>query len=149
MSFAYNRKEAKDHGEGGTLVGACMRGRRVLIVDDVITAGTAIRESCKMLTSGDKDNHAIPVGIVVALDRAEKRTEGSNDVQSDLSKNEESSDISAVQAIVRDMGLPVVSIVSLHQLWEYLKEGRPDGNESVSDDNVLERVSEYRKRYGV
>jgi len=149
VSFAYNRKEAKDHGEGGTLVGACMRGRRVLIVDDVITAGTAIRESCKMLTSGDKDNHAIPVGIVVALDRAEKRTEGSNDVQSDLSKNEESSDISAVQAIVRDMGLPVVSIVSLHQLWEYLKEGRPDGNESVSDDNVLERVSEYRKRYGV
>ena len=71
--FAYNRKEAKDHGEGGQLVGAKMEGKRILIVDDVITAGTAIRESHTMLLSVK----AIPVGVVIALDRAEVRsTEG-------------------------------------------------------------------------
>lgn len=70
VGFAYNRKEAKDHGEGGVLVGASMKGKRVLIVDDVITAGTAIRESFSMLTG---PTGAIPVGVSIALDRAEKR----------------------------------------------------------------------------
>ena len=70
VGFAYNRKEAKDHGEGGTLVGAPMQSKRVLVVDDVITAGTAIREAYTLLKGVDAE----PVGVVIALDRAEVRS---------------------------------------------------------------------------
>jgi orotate phosphoribosyltransferase len=123
--FAYNRKEAKDHGEGGILVGSSMTNKRVLIVDDVITAGTAIRESYELLGSIG----ATPVGVAIALDRAEK-------VSLDVP-------LSAVQAVARDMSIPVVSIVALPQLQEYLRLG------SDYDEGVLELVTEYRSKYGV
>lgn len=123
--FAYNRKEAKDHGEGGVLVGASMAQKRVLIVDDVITAGTAIRESHEML----QKIHASPVGVAIALDRAEKRS-----LEDPLS---------AVQAVARDLDIPVVSIVALPQLQEYLKESLDYG------EDALRLVTEYRSKYGV
>lgn len=123
--FAYNRKEAKDHGEGGILVGASMAKKRVLIVDDVITAGTAIRESHDLLEKIE----ATPVGVAIALDRAEKRS-----LEDPLS---------AVQAVARDLAIPVVSIAGLPQLQEYLRSS-PD-----YDDAVLNLVTEYRSKYGV
>jgi orotate phosphoribosyltransferase len=123
--FAYNRKEAKDHGEGGKLVGANMDGKKVLVVDDVITAGTAIRESHTMLNAIG----AQAVGVVIALDRAEKRSLDDP--------------VSAVQAVARDLAIPVVSIVDLPQLQMFLEKS-PD-----YDDNVLKSVAEYRGKYGV
>jgi orotate phosphoribosyltransferase len=123
--FAYNRKEAKDHGEGGMLVGASMEGKKVLVVDDVITAGTAIRESYDMLSNIG----AQAVGVIIALDRAEKRS--LNDP------------ISAVQAVARDLSIPVISIVSLPQLQVFLEKS------SDYDESVLKNVSEYRAQYGV
>lgn len=125
VGFAYNRKEAKDHGEGGTLVGASMEGRRVLIVDDVITAGTAIRESHVLLHSIG----AQPVGVSIALDRAEIRSLDDR--------------VSAVQAVVRDLSLPVVSIVNLPQLQTFL-ESHPDYSEEI-----LASVVAYRNEFGV
>eukprot|EP00586_Coscinodiscus_wailesii_P003194 CAMPEP_0172489422 /NCGR_PEP_ID=MMETSP1066-20121228/19378_1 /TAXON_ID=671091 /ORGANISM="Coscinodiscus wailesii, Strain CCMP2513" /LENGTH=558 /DNA_ID=CAMNT_0013257255 /DNA_START=223 /DNA_END=1899 /DNA_ORIENTATION=+ len=126
VGFAYNRKEKKDHGEGGLLVGASMENKRVLIIDDVITAGTAIRESYTTLTK----INAIPTGVVIALDRAEKRALDDP--------------VSAVQAVARDLDLPVVSIVSLPQLQAFLKKG----HEKYGSE-VLEAVSKYRDEYGV
>jgi len=125
VGFAYNRKEAKDHGEGGVLVGASMVNKRILIVDDVITAGTAIRESFDML----KKINAVPVGVSIALDRAEKRSLDDP--------------VSAVQAVARDLEIPVISIVSLPQLQSFLRKS-PD-----YEDEVLASVSDYRKQYGV
>lgn len=125
VGFAYNRKEAKDHGEGGVLVGAPMEGKRILVIDDVITAGTAIRESHAML---EKIN-AKPVGVVIALDRAEKRSLDDP--------------ASAVQAVARDLAIPVVSIVSLPQLQGFLKKSPDYG------DDVLTSVSDYRAKYGI
>lgn len=126
VGFGYNRKEAKSHGEGGTLVGARLDGKRVLIVDDVITAGTAIRESHTMLLEAG----AKPVGVVIALDRAEKRSL--------------EDPVSAVQAVARDLGLSVVSIVSLPQLQTFLeKDLHKYGAET------LENVKKYREEYGV
>jgi len=125
IGFAYNRKEAKDHGEGGTLVGARIEGKRVLVVDDVITAGTAIREAHTML---EKIGAQI-VGVAIALDRAEKRSLDDP--------------ISAVQAVERDLSVPVVSIVSLPQLQAFL-ECSPDYN-----SDVLRDVANYRAEYGV
>ena len=123
--FAYNRKEAKDHGEGGTLVGASMKGKQVLIVDDVITAGTAIRESYDLL----QEVGAKMVGVVIALDRAEKRSL--------------EDPVSAVQAVERDLGVSVVSIVNLLQLQSFLEKS-PDFGE-----DILSSVREYRAQYGV
>jgi len=123
--FAYNRKEAKDHGEGGKLVGASMEGKRILVVDDVITAGTAIRESYTMLESVQ----AKPVGVVIALDRAEKKAL--------------EDPVSAVQAVSRDLGLPVVSIVNLPQLQVFLEKS------SDFSDEILDQVKAYRSQYGV
>jgi orotate phosphoribosyltransferase len=123
--FAYNRKEAKNHGEGGMLVGANMEGKKVLVIDDVITAGTAIRESYEMLTTIG----AQAVGVVIALDRAEKRSLDDP--------------VSAVQAVARDLAIPVVSIVNLPQLQVFLEKS-PD-----YDDSVLTSVSDYRAKYGV
>lgn len=126
VDFAYNRKEAKDHGEGGVLVGANMKGRRVLIVDDVITAGTAIRESFEMLVNIG----ATPMGVSIALDRAEKRSI--------------EDPVSAVQAVARDLNIPVSSIVSLPQLQAFLKT-----NQSNYGEDILKSVSTYREQYGV
>ena len=125
IGFAYNRKEAKDHGEGGTLVGASMEGKRVLVIDDVITAGTAIRESYNLL----KAVNAEPIGVVIALDRAEIRSTEDK--------------ISAVQAVERDLGLNVVSIVNLPQLQAFLDHA------PGYDDATRQRVAQYRSDYGV
>lgn len=125
VGFAYNRKEAKDHGEGGTLVGASMEGKRVLIVDDVITAGTAIRESYTLLESIS----AQPVGVVIALDRAEIHSLEDR--------------VSAVQAVERDYSLKIVAIVNLPQLQMFL-----ENNPNYSED-ILQSVSVYRNEFGV
>ena len=125
VGFAYNRKEAKDHGEGGVLVGADMKEKRVVVVDDVITAGTAIRESHTML----KELKVDVIGVVIALDRAEKRSLDDP--------------VSAVQAVARDLNMPVVSIVNLPQLQTFLQSSDKYGPE------VLQSVSDYRAQYGV
>ncbi len=124
--FAYNRKEAKDHGEGGTLVGAPLRGR-VLIVDDVISAGTAVRESIALIEAAGATPHA----VAIALDRQEKATENGQDVP-----------WSAVQYVRDTLGLQVCAIANLAQLLHHLR----------GIDNFLthfEAVSAYRSRYGV
>lgn len=126
VPYAYNRKEAKDHGEGGSVVGAPLRGR-VLIVDDVITAGTAVRESLELIRAGGAD----PAGVALALDRQE-RGQGS---------------LSAVQEIERREGLRCVSIVTLTDLIEALS--RPaDGVSRISAEQ-LTALSAYKARYGV
>ncbi len=124
--FAYNRKEAKDHGEGGTLVGAPLKGR-VLIVDDVISAGTAVRESIALIQAAGATPHA----VAIALDRQEKATEDGRDV-----------DWSAVQYVRDRLGLQVIAISNLAQLLQHLAQS----------DNFLpyfQSVSAYRARYGV
>jgi len=126
--YAYNRKEAKDHGEGGTLVGAKVQGR-VLIVDDVISAGTSVRESIAMITAAG----ATPAGVAIALDRQERAGEGGQDFAH-----------SAVQFVERELKLPVVAIATLADLLQVLRH---------SDDPALARhaapVQAYRERYGV
>ena len=121
VPFCFNRKEAKDHGEGGTLVGTPVVGR-ALIVDDVITAGTAIREVMQIVQAAG----AQATGVLVALDRQEKGK----------------GDLSAIQEVERDFGLAVYSIVSLAELIEFLRE-EPSGQVD------LERIDAYRLRYGV
>ncbi|MFZ1642081.1 MAG: orotate phosphoribosyltransferase [Candidatus Contendobacter sp.] len=121
LPWCFNRKEAKDHGEGGLIVGAPLKGR-VLIVDDVITAGTAIRETMEILEA----HKAIPAGVVIALDRRE-RGQG---------------ELSAVQEVERAHGIVVTSIVNLDNLVAYLAE-RPEYAEH------LEKMRDYRARYGV
>jgi orotate phosphoribosyltransferase len=121
LPYAYNRKEAKDHGEGGSLVGAPLKGR-VLIIDDVISAGTSVRESVELIRAAG----ATPAGVLIALDRQE-RGQG---------------ELSAVQEVERNYGIPVFSVASLTDLIDYLS-GHPDleGN--------LAAVRDYRARYGV
>lgn len=118
--WAFNRKEAKDHGEGGTIVGTPLRGR-VLIIDDVITAGTAIREAIDIITAAG----AQPAGVVLALDRQERGT----------------GQLSAVQEVEQTLHLPVTSILKLADLIEYLERS---GNASQ-----LAATRAYRSQYGV
>ena len=128
VPFAYNRKEAKDHGEGGTLVGAPVRGR-VLIVDDVMSAGTSVRESIAMIAAAG----ATPAGVAIALDRQEKASEAGVDMQ-----------WSAVQYVQGQLQLPVAAIATLQDLLHYLQS-------TASDELAphLQRVTAYRERYGV
>ena len=119
--FAYNRKEAKDHGEGGTTVGAPLAGR-VLIVDDVISAGTSVRESVELIRAAG----ATPAGVVIALDRMERGTGA----------------LSAVQEVERDFGIPVVAVASLDDLMTFLHE-RPDFKQNEA------AVARYRQEFGV
>lgn len=128
VPFAYNRKEAKDHGEGGTLVGAPLKGR-VLIVDDVMSAGTATRESIAIIKAAGATPHA----VLIALDRQEKAIENGQDV-----------DYSAVQFVRRQLGLHVCAIAKLGDLMHYLAS-RSDG--SLAREHQL--VQAYRARYGV
>jgi len=121
MPYCFNRKEAKDHGEGGNLVGAALQGR-ILIIDDVITAGTAIRESLGIIAA----NGATAAGVVIALDRQE-RGQG---------------DRSAIQEVEQDLGLSVTSIVTLAELQAFLAE-RPEYRES------LRAIEAYHQQYGV
>jgi orotate phosphoribosyltransferase len=119
--WCFNRKEAKDHGEGGTLVGAPLNGR-VLIIDDVITAGTAIREVMQIIQA----QGAQAAGVLIALDRQERGR----------------GELSAIQEVERDFNIPVVSIVSLQQVLEYL-----------ADDAELKQhlpaVEAYRAEFGI
>ena len=126
--FAYNRKEAKDHGEGGSLVGAPVKGR-VLIVDDVISAGTAVRESIAIIKAAGASAHA----VVIALDRQEKATENGNDMSH-----------SAVQYVTRQLGLKVCAIARLSDLLDHLGGGA-DASLQVHYPAVLA----YRQCYGV
>ncbi len=128
VPFAYNRKEAKDHGEGGTLVGAPVRGR-VLIIDDVISAGTSVRESIAMIQAAG----ATPCGVAIALDRQEKATDGGRDA-----------DYSAVQFVTRQLGLPVAAIATLADLLAYLQ-----GSAGAELATHAAPVQAYRERYGV
>jgi orotate phosphoribosyltransferase len=126
VPYAFNRKEAKDHGEGGTIVGAPLQGR-VLIVDDVITAGTAVRESLDLIRAAG----AQPVGVALALDRQE-RGQGQ---------------LSAVQEIEAQQHLKCVSVITLADLIEAL-ERPPDGRIRISAEQLTSLLA-YRQRYGV
>ena len=128
VPFAYNRKEAKDHGEGGTLVGAPLRGH-VVIIDDVISAGTSVRESVAMISAAG----ATPCGVAIALDRQEKGSEGGVD-----------SAQSAVQVVREQLQLQVASIATLQDLLQYLQS---TGAAELAPH--LPRVAAYRDRYGV
>ncbi|MDO8811798.1 MAG: orotate phosphoribosyltransferase [Gallionella sp.] len=121
VPFCYNRKEAKDHGEGGMTVGAPLQGR-VLIVDDVISAGTSVRESIELIRAAGAE----PCGVAIALDRME-RGQG---------------ELSAVQEVQRNFGIPVVFIATLDDLLSYLQ------GEAALVQN-LTAVQSYRNRYGV
>lgn len=121
VPFAFNRKEAKTHGEGGNLVGAPLRGK-VLIVDDVITAGTAIREAIDII----KTAGAEPAGVLIALDRQEKGQ----------------GELSAIQEVERDFGIPVCSIVTLEHVLAYV---RTDEHLSLHQAEI----AAYRSRYGI
>jgi orotate phosphoribosyltransferase len=128
VPYAYNRKEAKDHGEGGTLVGAPVRGK-VLIVDDVMSAGTAPREAIAIVEAAG----AVPHAVAVALDRQEKATEGGVDV-----------DHSAVQYVRDRLGLKVCAIARLADLLQYLERHSGDAIGAYHG-----QVLAYRQRYGV
>jgi orotate phosphoribosyltransferase len=121
LPFCFNRKEAKDHGEGGLLVGAPLQGR-VLIIDDVISAGTSVRESVTLIQA----QGATPAAVVIALDRQE-RGQGQR---------------SAVQEVTDELGLPVVPIATLADLLNYL-QGQPEMEQN------LHAVAAYREKYGV
>ena len=121
VPYCFNRKEAKDHGEGGTTVGAKLQGR-VLIIDDVISAGTSVRESIDLIRAAG----ATPCAVVIALDRME-RGQG---------------ELSAVQEVQRSYGIPVISIAALGDLLGYL-QGQPELQQN------LHAVQAYRDRYGV
>ncbi len=119
--YSFNRKEKKDHGEGGSIVGSPLQGD-VLIIDDVISAGTAIREAIDII----KANGANPIGVLIALDRQEKGQ----------------GELSAVQEVEKDYGIPVYSIIKLNDLIHYLKQ---DDKLNVFYDKVID----YRENYGV
>ncbi len=122
IPYVFNRKEAKVHGEGGSLVGAAIKGKRVLIIDDVITAGTAIREVMRLL---EKEG-ASAVGVVIAFNRQE-RGQGA---------------LSAIQEVERDFGIPVISIINLAHLVNHLHKHQ-------NSKQLLSRVQEYQQQFGV
>jgi len=121
LPYCYNRKEAKDHGEGGTLVGAPLVGK-VLIVDDVITAGTAVREVMSIIRSAG----AVPAAVLIGLNRQEKGQ----------------GDLSAIQEVEQSFNIPVVSIINLNHIIHYL-EGQANQQDMVS------KIKAYRATYGV
>lgn len=119
VPYAFNRKEAKDHGEGGLIVGAPLHGK-VLIIDDVMSAGLSVRESIAII----RDAGAQPMGVLIALDRQEKGLQ----------------DLSAVQEVSLQFGLPVIAIISLHEIIAYLTE---------QADVQVSAITEYQRVYGV
>jgi len=120
VPYSFNRKEAKDHGEGGSIVGHPLEGD-ILIIDDVITAGTAIKEAKDIINA----NGAKTKGVVVALDRQEK------------GKGE----LSAIQEVEQNFGIAVVSIINLSHIVDYLKAN--------DDKNIISRIESYRSQYGI
>ena len=124
LPLAFNRKEAKDHGEGGTLIGAAIAGRRVLIVDDVITAGTAIREALTIIDAAG----GIPAGIVIALDRQERVREDAPE--------------SAAQTVAREQGIPVIAVAGLQDLLAF--------SDKIAElSSYRDALHAYRVRYGI
>ena len=121
VPYSFNRKEAKDHGEGGNLVGCSIKNKRVMLVDDVITAGTAIRESMRIL----EDNHSQLAGVLISLDRQEKGR----------------GELSAIQEIKQAYHCDVISIITLTDLINYLEQ---DGKTTE-----LNQVKAYRAQYGI
>ena len=121
VAYSFNRKEAKDHGEGGSVIGAPLEGR-VLIVDDVISAGTSVRESVELIRAA----RAVPYGVAIALDRMERG----------------SGELSATQEVIRDYGTPVVAVANLDDLVSYLSA-------DPAMAGHLRAVDAYRKLYGV
>ncbi|MBU3068911.1 orotate phosphoribosyltransferase [Aestuariicella sp. G3-2] len=121
MPYCFNRKEAKDHGEGGSLVGAPLQGK-ILIVDDVITAGTAVREVMSII----KAEGAEPAAVLIGLNRQEKGQ----------------GELSAIQEVERDYGIPVVSIVCLEDIIAFLQE-------QGGQQDMVDKIREYRLQYGV
>jgi orotate phosphoribosyltransferase len=119
IPFAFNRKEAKDHGEGGNLVGAPLEGK-VIILDDVITAGTSVRESVDII----RDAGATPAGVLIALDRQEKGLNNS----------------SAIQEVQDRFNMPVIAIITLENIVDFLTT---DGSDQ------LNAIKDYRHRYGI
>jgi len=120
VPYSFNRKEAKDHGEGGSIVGHPLEGD-ILIIDDVITAGTAIKEAKDIINA----NGAKTKGVVVALDRQEKGN----------------SELSAIQEVEQNFGIAVVSIINLSHIVDYLKAN--------NDKDIISRIESYRSQYGV
>lgn len=121
VPFCYNRKEIKNHGEGGNLVGAPLKGK-VMIVDDVITAGTAIRESIQLIQQAGAE----AAGVLVALDRQEKGK----------------SELSAIQEIVKEYNIPVYAIINLDDLHEYISS-------QAEMSEFIAPITQYREKYGV
>lgn len=128
VPYAYNRKEAKDHGEGGVLVGAPVKGR-VVIIDDVISAGTSVRESVDLI----KKAGAEPAAVLIALDRMERSGTAT-----------EIGDKSAVQAVEQEFGLPVISIANLTGLMSFLT-----ASSDSQLNHYLPAVKAYRDKYGI
>ena len=122
IPYAFNRKEAKSHGEGGNIVGAPLEGKKVLIIDDVITAGTAIREAVEIIRA----EKAEPAGVLIALDRQEKGQ----------------GELSAVQEVEQDFGLTVSNIITMQNLISYLSE-------DDSQAEMLAKMQDYRAQYGI
>ena len=120
IPYSFNRKEVKDHGEGGSIVGHPLEGD-ILVIDDVITAGTAIREAQDIISS----NGAITKGVIVALDRQEKGN----------------SELSAIQEVEQIFGVSVISIINLSHIIEHLK--------SVNNEQILQKIESYRSQYGI
>jgi len=123
VPYAYNRKEAKDHGEGGVIVGSPLKGR-VLIIDDVISAGTSVRESVDLI----RQNGAAACGVAIAIDRQEKGL----------------GELSAVQEVIKNNAIPVCAIASLSDLLTYLAN-----QNDVAQNLLLDKVRSYRQMYGV
>ena len=121
IPYSFNRKEAKAHGEGGNIVGAALEGD-ILIIDDVITAGTAIRESMDIIAAAK----AKPAGVIIALDRQEKGT----------------GELSAIQEVEQQYNIPVLSIIKLEHLITYLQDNAEFGQ-------YLDKVTAYRDQYGI
>ena len=128
-SFAFNRKEAKDHGEGGTIVGAKLQGK-VVIIDDVISAGTSVRESVEMIRAAGAE----PCAVLIALDRMER-----------AGKDGQLSELSAVQEVTEKYGIPVISIGNLDDLFGFLNGAGADPQLAQYKD----AVAAYRSRYGI
>jgi orotate phosphoribosyltransferase len=128
VPFAYNRKEAKDHGEGGTLVGAPVKGK-VVIIDDVISAGTSVRESVELIRAAGAE----PAAVLIALDRME-RSGNAVDIGSH----------SAVQSVEQEFGIPVIAIANLNNVMDYL-----DASKDPALQQYLPAVTAYRRQYGI
>lgn len=129
IPYAFNRKEAKDHGEGGMIIGSPLKGK-VIVIDDVISAGTSVRESVKLIQAAG----AQASGVVIALDRMEK---GGN--------AEQMTEVSAVQDVINTFHMPVISIINLKDLLAFMDEDTPMAQQARA---YRDAVQAYRDRYG-